>query len=80
VALASDGLREDAVIVLVRALRASGRAIEAERRYKAYARQLVEKTNRPPSRMLRMAAGEDCGSEGASGERRTEDADIDDRE
>jgi hypothetical protein len=30
--------------------------------------------------MLRMAAGEDCGSEGTSGERRTEDADIDDRE
>lgn len=79
-ALASDGLREDAIIVLVRALRASGRAIEAERRYKAYARQLVEKTDRPPSRMLRMAAGEDCGSEGTSEERRTEDADIDDRE
>jgi len=80
VALASDGLREDAIIVLVRALRASGRAIEAERRYKAYARQLVEKTDRPPSRMLRIAAGEDCGSEGTSEERRTEDADIDDRE
>ena len=76
VALMSDDLREDAIIVLVRALRASGRAIEAERRYRAYSRRLVEKTDRPPSRMLRIAAGEDCGTEGTTGERRCEDTNI----
>ena len=76
VALMSDDLREDAIIELVRALRASGRAIEAERRYRAYSRRLVEKTDRPPSRMLRIAAGEDCGTEGTTGERRCEDTNI----
>ena len=75
-ALMSDDLREDAIIVLVRALRASGRAIEAERRYRAYSRRLVEKTDRPPSRMLRIAAGEDFGTEGTTGERRWEDTNI----
>lgn len=56
-ALASDDMREDAVVSMVRALRASGRNVEADRQYQRYARRLMQSANRPPSRLLRRAAG-----------------------
>lgn len=60
-ALSTDELREDAVIVLVRALRASGRNMEADQQYRRYARRLMQTTSRPPSRLLRRAAGREGG-------------------
>lgn len=56
-ALTSDDMREDAVVSMVRALRASGRNVEADRQYQRYARRLMQSANRPPSRLLRRAAG-----------------------
>ena len=61
-ATAVDDLREDAVEVLIRALRASGRMFEAEQRYKKYAVHFVDRTHMPPSKRLRKAIGE--GSRG----------------
>ena len=62
-ALSMDDLREDAVVATVRALRACGRAAEAEQQYRQYARRLAKVTSRPPSKRLRGMMGE-----GASGE------------
>lgn len=60
-----DDLREDAVEVLIRSLRASGRVFEAEQRYKRYAVRFVDKTHMPPSKRLRKAISEkDLGREG----------------
>lgn len=55
-ALAINELREDAVIALVRGLRASGRNVEAEQQYRRYARRLMLTVKEPPSRILRRAA------------------------
>ena len=55
-ALAINELREDAVIALVRGLRASGRNVEAEQQYRRYARRLMLTVKEPPSRLLRRAA------------------------
>ena len=63
-ATAVDDLREDAVEVLIRALRASGRMFEAEQRYKKYAVHFVDRTHMPPSKRLRKAIGE--GSRGGA--------------
>lgn len=60
-ALSSDDMREDAVIAMVRAMRASGRNVEADRQYQRYARRLMQMASRPPSRLLRRAAGMDEG-------------------
>lgn len=57
-ALAADDLREDAVIVLVRALKASGRTVEAEHQYRQYSRRLAKVAGRSPSRQLRQLMGE----------------------
>lgn len=59
-----DDLREDAVEVLIRALRASGRMFEAEQRYKKYAVHFVDRTHMPPSKRLRKAMGEGGRGEG----------------
>ena len=56
-ALSSDDMREDAIVSMVRALRASGRNVEADRQYQRYARRLMQAANRPPSRLLRRVAG-----------------------
>lgn len=56
-ALSTDELREDAAIALVRALRASGRNAEAEHQYRRFSRRLLQVAHRPPSKMLRRAAG-----------------------
>ncbi len=61
-AMLVDDLREDAVIILVRSLRASGRAMEATREYQRYASRLARATKGTPSQMLRLAAGEGSGS------------------
>ena len=53
-ALSVDDMREDAVIALVSALRASGRDAEADRRYKRYARRLSLTMGRLPSWRLRQ--------------------------
>ena len=53
-ALSVDDMREDAVIALVSALRASGRNAEADRRYKRYARRLSLTMGRLPSWRLRQ--------------------------
>lgn len=55
-AMLIDELREDAVIVLIRALRECGRTTEAERRYQRYTRKLVQTSRRPPSKRVRLAA------------------------
>ncbi len=57
-ALAADDLREDAVIVLVTALKASGRGVEAEHHYRQYSRRLAKAAGRSPSRRLRTLVGE----------------------
>lgn len=63
-AIAKDDLREDAIIALVRALRASGRNVEADQQYRRYARRLIQTANRPPSKLLRRAVGEPDASTG----------------
>lgn len=52
-AVAADDLREDALIVLVRSLKASGRAVEAERQYRRYERRLRQALGVAPSKRLR---------------------------
>lgn len=49
----ADALREDAMRVLVVALCAVGRHVEAERSYETYVAHVVDITRRPPSRRLR---------------------------
>ena len=51
---ASD-MREDVVLVLVEALKMSGRTLDARNIYLAYARRLLEQTGEPPSASLRAA-------------------------
>lgn len=53
-----EGLREDAMIVLVRALKAAGRAYEVPDLYKRYARRLIEAEGVPPSSALKRAVSE----------------------
>ena len=53
-----DGLREDAMIVLVRALKAAGRAYEVPDLYKRYARRLIESEGVPPSSTLKRVVSE----------------------
>ena len=48
-------LREDAMILLVEALRASGRGFEVPGLYRKYARRLIEQEGMPPSLALRRA-------------------------
>lgn len=55
VACASDPLREDAEIALVKALGMSGRRMDAERSYREFAERIVTGMKRPPSRELRAA-------------------------
>ena len=49
----ADGMREDAIKLLVATLVATGRASEAEKEYKVFCNRVVERTRRPPSRDLR---------------------------
>ncbi|MDO5119938.1 MAG: bacterial transcriptional activator domain-containing protein [Coriobacteriales bacterium] len=49
----TNGLREDAVRILVEALKLSGRTVDARNVYMAYARRLLEETGEPPSASLR---------------------------
>lgn len=66
-ATAVDDLREDAVEVLIQALRASGRVFEAEQRYKRYAVRFVDRTHMPPSKRLRKAiSARGHGADGGS--------------
>lgn len=51
-AVMADDLREDAVIALVRALKASGRSAEADRQYRSFARRLAHRANATPSPFL----------------------------
>lgn len=51
-AVMADDLREDAVIALVRALKASGRSAEADRQYRSFARRLAHRANATPSQLL----------------------------
>ena len=63
-ALIANELREDAMAVLVRALRESGRSREAERRYAAFSARLSGRGTGPSSRALEDAArglGEGAG-------------------
>ena len=61
-ALLVDELREDALAVLIRVLKASGRLAEAQRRYELYATRLAEVAGRAPSKRLRALVIE--GSDG----------------
>lgn len=56
-----DELREDAMTLLVKALRRGGRADEAMRRYRRFAHKLEAKTGRVPSIQLQMALTEPLG-------------------
>lgn len=49
----ADELREDAIGVLVEALCAAGRHVEAERCFEEYVGRVIDMTRRPPSRRLR---------------------------
>ena len=60
-ALSIDDMREDAVLALVRALKASGRNSEAEQRYRRYAGKLIRASGMPPSKQLRRAVGDASG-------------------
>lgn len=58
-ALAINDLREDAVIILIRALRTSGRAVEAEQQYRRYSGRLLRANGHAcPSERLRRLMGE----------------------
>ncbi|MDO4404087.1 MAG: bacterial transcriptional activator domain-containing protein [Atopobiaceae bacterium] len=48
-------LREDAMILLVRALKAAGRGFEVGDLFRRYSQQVIEATGVPPSRALRRA-------------------------
>ncbi|WP_322354629.1 AfsR/SARP family transcriptional regulator [Paratractidigestivibacter sp.] len=61
-ALYIDDLREDAMTLLVRALRRSGRSDEAVRRYRRFARRLETKTGRVPSAQLQASLIEPLGT------------------
>lgn len=67
-ALASDPMREDAMVLLVKALRTSGRESEATRRFQGYAK-LLAKHKRVPSPGLQETLdepmGEAAGEQGA---------------
>jgi DNA-binding SARP family transcriptional activator len=69
-------LREDAVILLVRAYKASGRTFEISRLYRSFSRHLIEAQGVPPSlslrRVVELALGSGApGGEGMSGTDRT---------
>ena len=51
-ALSADDLREDAVVILVQALAATGRDVEAERRFRSYRNRLKRAGGRAPSERL----------------------------
>ena len=53
-----EDLREDAMILLVRALKAAGRAFEVPDLYKRYARRLIEAEGVPPSPALKRVVGD----------------------
>lgn len=57
-ALMANDLREDAVIVLVRALRASGRAVEADLQYRHYNNRLRRAGKHTPSGRLKQVMEE----------------------
>lgn len=57
-ALSVDDMREDAMIALVCALKASGRGQEADRQYRRYAQKLAQAERRRPSQRLSEALGE----------------------
>lgn len=57
-ALMADELREDAAVLMIRALRQSGRGAEAMRRYQVYAKKLAQASGQVPSRQLREALSE----------------------
>ena len=59
-ALVSDPYREDAMVVLIAALRTSGRDSEAQRRYLGYAKMLA-KHKKTPSQRLKAALEEPPG-------------------
>ena len=54
----ANDLREDAVIVLVRALRASGRAVEADLQYRHYNNRLRRAGKHTPSGRLKQVMEE----------------------
>ena len=49
----ASSMREDVVLVLVEALKMSGRVMDARNVYLSYARTLLEQTGEPPSASLR---------------------------
>lgn len=51
----ASGMREDVVLVLLEALKASGRAMDAREVYRDYARNLLEASGMPPSATMRAA-------------------------
>ena len=57
----ADDMREDAMRVLLGALCAAGRQVEAERTYERYASHVIDVTRRPPSRSLRQTVAELIG-------------------
>ena len=59
-------LREDAFILLVQALRASGRGVEVMGYYRRFAQRLIEEQGKPPSLALRRLV-ELAGSDGTQG-------------
>lgn len=61
-----DDLREDAAILLIRALRLSGRGAEAIKQYELYVKRLATATSRMPSRQLRQAINEPLGIQGGA--------------
>lgn len=57
-ALLADDLREDAVVILVRALRSMGRVVEADKQYRLYRSRLLRAGGTKPSKVLANLMGE----------------------
>ncbi len=59
-ALVSDPFREDAMVILITALRTSGRESEAQRRYQGYARMLAKEKKTPSQRLKTVLEEPSC--------------------
>lgn len=68
-AVLADGLREDAFVLYIKALKVCGREAEALREYERYAKRVVRTKKKAPSKGLRLIVGNELGfSPKAAGE------------
>lgn len=75
-ALLVDDMREDAMTLLIRSLRASGRGVEAQTRYRSYERRLRVDIGAEPSRLMKRALHEPVGEMGGVGSEAAREAAV----